>query len=158
MKRKELVARLRRLYVAHQERTSPLDKGCEWCDSRMAQVMDVVDEYVAALSAGPPASRYRRGSIIRQAMPHDAYPQGARRWRVLGVEGDDYSVQALFSDNSPMHAYWNIAWCEAATELEWQSDELGRIDRNGDCKPWPPVRKVKAKDDTSEADPQRQDS
>lgn len=158
MKRRELVARLRRLYVAHQERTFPYDKGCEWCDSRMARVMEVVDEYVAALSAGPPATRYRRGSIIRQARPHDEYPQGARRWRVHDIEGDNYFVQALFSDGSPMFAYWNIVWCEAATELERQDDEVGRIDMNGDCKPWPPVRKVKVKDDASEADPLQEDS
>lgn len=152
MRRKELVARLRELYVAHQGLSSPYDKGCEWCDSRMARVMKVVDEYVAALSSGPPATRYRRGSVIRQSVPHQEHPHGARRWRVEAVEGDDYYVQALFSDGGPMHAHWNIEWCEEVTELEWQDDEIGRINIDGDCRPWPPTRKVKTKDEASAAD------
>jgi hypothetical protein len=81
--------------------------------------------------------RYRRGSIIRQAVPHPEYPTGAKRWRVLGVEEDDYFVCALFSDGSPTQAYWNIVWCEAVTELEWQDDVIGRIDRDGMCTTWP---------------------
>lgn len=89
--------------------------------------MNMVDEYVAALSPGASAIRYRRGSVIHQAVPHPEYIRGARRWRVQDVVGDDYLVQALFSDGGPMYAYWDIVQCEAVTELEWQDDEIGRI-------------------------------
>lgn len=75
--------------------------------------------------------RYKRGSVIRQSLPHPEHPTGARRWRVLGVEGNDYYVRALFSDGAPMYAHWNTEWCDAVTELEWQDDALGRIGRDG---------------------------
>jgi hypothetical protein len=138
--RTELVARLRELYVAHQGGSDGLyrHRDCDWCASRMARVMAVVDEYVTALSAGPSATRYRRGSIIRQAVPHREYADGARRWHVWGVEDGDYIVQALFSDGSPMTARWPVEWCEAATELEWQDDEVGRIGKDGVCVSSPP--------------------
>lgn len=95
---------------------------------------------------------YRRGSVIRQPLPHPGHPHGARRWRVLGVEGDDYYVQALFSDGGPRHAYWNIAWCEAATELEWQDDAVGRIDMDGVCQPWPSKWKAKERSESEPPD------
>lgn len=129
MERLELVARLRELYVAHQG-TSAFPyrhRECNWCDARLARVMEAVDEYVATLSPGAPAPRYQRGSIIRQAMPHPERPDGARRWRVWAVEGDDYLVQALFSDGSPAASYWNIEQCERVTELEWQDSVIGRV-------------------------------
>ncbi len=75
--------------------------------------------------------KYRRGSVIRQPAPHRDMPGGARRWRVLGVEGGDYFVLALFSDHGPRTSLWNTAWCDAATELEWQDDAVGRIGQNG---------------------------
>lgn len=77
--------------------------------------------------------KYRRGSVIRQAMPHPEYPSGARRWRVLGVEGDDYYVLALFSGNTARTALWNTQLCDTATELEWQDEVTGRIDKDGRC-------------------------
>jgi hypothetical protein len=46
---------------------------------------------------------------------------------VWAVQGEDYLVQALFSDGSPMVSLWNIELCEAQTELEWQNDEVGRL-------------------------------
>lgn len=133
MNRTELEVRLRELYVAHQGGSAGLQRhrDCDWCASRMARVMVVVDEYVTTLSPGPSASRYRRGSIIRQCVPHPQHPGGARRWRVWAVEDGDYLVQALFSDGKPMVARWRIEWCEAITELEWQNDEVGRIDEWG---------------------------
>lgn len=84
--------------------------------------------------------RYRRGSVIRQAAPHPQHPSGARRWRVLDVEGSDYYVRALFSDGSPGYAYWDTDLCDAATELEWQDNETGRIDHEGRCTSWVPGR------------------
>lgn len=81
-------------------------------------------------------ARYRRGSVIRQPVPHEEHPPGARRWRVLAVEGGDYYVRALFSDGGPQYAHWNTAWCEAATELEWQDDTVGRINREGESETW----------------------
>lgn len=110
MDRSELAARLRVL-----------------CGSKTARVMEVVDSYTATPSPGPAAARYRRGSIIRQAVPHPEHPRGARRWRVWAVEENDYLVQALFSDSNPMVARWDTALCEEATELERQDDEIGRI-------------------------------
>lgn len=129
MDRSELVARLRELYVAHKAGSDGWRKrsNCSWCDTRMARVMEAVDKYVAALSPGSPATRYRQGSIIRQAMPHGSHPSGAKRWRVWGIQGSDYLLGALFSDGSPMTSLWNVGACEAATELEWQDDETGRI-------------------------------
>jgi hypothetical protein len=129
MKRSELIARLRELYVAHQGTSAfpYMHRACDWCDRRMARVMEAVDEYVTALSAGPPASRYRQGSIIREDVPHPEFPGGAKRWRVWDVRGEDYLVQALFSDGSPRVSLWNIGLCEAQTKLEWQDDEVGRV-------------------------------
>jgi hypothetical protein len=86
--------------------------------------------------------KYKRGSVIRQEIPHPEHPHGARRWRVLGVRRGDYFVYALFHDDSPRYAYWNIAWCDEVTELEWQDDAIGRIDERGQCTVLPSRRKA----------------
>lgn len=46
MNRDDLERELRQLCVAHQQPTSPFDKGCTYCDGRMAKIMAVVDEYI----------------------------------------------------------------------------------------------------------------
>ncbi len=51
MDRKELERELRKLCVAHQGGLGPSFTGrrCQWCDSRMRQVMALVDTYAEGL-------------------------------------------------------------------------------------------------------------